>query len=155
MKIRSIILFGLMLGILVLSACTASKPNEVTSASMTQVTVYKSGGCGCCSVYTQYLKKQGLSVDVKDVSDVAPIKQKYNVPAEMTSCHTTLVGDYFVEGHVPVEAINKLLGDKPDILGIAMPGMPSGSPGMPGSKTNPFVIYAIHKDWTTSEFMRM
>ena len=73
----------------------------------------------------------------------------------MESCHTTVIGEYFVEGHVPVEAIEKLLAEKPDVAGIGMPGMPSGSPGMPGAKQGQFIIYSINKDGTINEFMRI
>ena len=73
----------------------------------------------------------------------------------MQSCHTTTIGNYFVEGHIPIEAIEKLMTEKPNIKGIAMPGMPSGSPGMPGAKQGPFIIYAIGNDGSVGEFMRM
>jgi hypothetical protein len=71
------------------------------------------------------------------------IKKKHNIPGEMQSCHTSVVGKYFIEGHVPIEAINKLLKDQPDIDGIALPGMPMGTPGMSGNKEAPYVIYQL------------
>ena len=71
------------------------------------------------------------------------IKKKHNIPGEMQSCHTSVVGKYFIEGHVPIEAINKLLKDQPDIDGIVLPGMPMGTPGMPGNKEAPYVIYQL------------
>jgi hypothetical protein len=80
------------------------------------------------------------------------IKQKYNIPVEMQSCHTTILGKYFIEGHVPLEAVNKLLKEQPDIDGIALPGMPIGTPGMPGDKDEPYVIYQL-KDGKSSVFM--
>ena len=73
----------------------------------------------------------------------------------MESCHTTVMGNYFVEGHIPLEVVNKLLTEKPDIKGIAMPGMPNGSPGMPGVKRGDFVIYAINNDGSYAEWMRL
>ena len=73
----------------------------------------------------------------------------------MEICHTTIIGDYFVEGHVPLEAVEKLLTEKPDIKGIAMPGMPSGSPGMPGAKKGDFVIYAVNRDGSYEEWTRL
>ena len=82
------------------------------------------------------------------------IKEKYNIPYNMQSCHTTEIGDYFVEGHVPIEAVNKLLAEKPDIDGITLPDMPSGSPGMPGPKREEFIIYSL-KDGEAEEFMRL
>ncbi len=119
-----------------------------------QVTIFKSQSCGCCGAYTNYMQKQGFVVQVNDISNMNPIKMQYAIPAQMQSCHTSVIGDYFVEGHIPVEAIDKLLAEKPDLAGIAMPGMPSGSPGMPGSK-EPFVIYAVGNDGSITEFMRM
>jgi len=118
-------------------------------------TVYKSGGCGCCSVYLKYAQNKIDNVVNVEVEDVGPIKDKFNIPANLRSCHTSVIGNYFIEGHMPVEAINKLMTEKPDIAGIAMPGMPSGSPGMPGSKTEPFVIYEVKKDGTYDVFMTL
>ena len=120
-----------------------------------KVTVYKSMSCGCCSAYASWLQKLKLDVEIVDMDDVASIKEKYNIPVNMRSCHTTFYGDYIVEGHIPIEAVKKLLDEKPNIKGIAMPGMPSGSPGMPGSKEGQFVIYALENDGSTNVFMRM
>ncbi len=86
--------------------------------------------------------------------DTSGIKEQFSVPEEMQSCHTTVMGEYYIEGHVPVEAIRRLLEERPSIDGIALPGMPSGSPGMTGSKEGPFVIYAI-SGGQVSEFMRI
>lgn len=119
-------------------------------------TVYKSSSCGCCSVYLKYAKdKLNLNVISKEVEDLSAMKNKFNIPEKLRSCHTSVVGNYFVEGHIPVEAINKLLAEKPDIAGIAMPGMPSGSPGMPGKKNGPFIIYGVKKDGTYDVFMTL
>jgi hypothetical protein len=114
--------------------------------------VYKSASCGCCNVYQNYLMNMGFKTRAQLVSD-SSIKTKYNIPYSLQSCHTTLIGDYFIEGHVPVEVIEKLLAEKPDIAGIALPGMPSGSPGMPGTKTELWRIYSIGHDGTYGEFM--
>ena len=86
------------------------------------------------------------------LEDMTSIKQQYHIPEDMLSCHTAVIEDYFVEGHVPVEAIEDMLGEKPDIDGIALPGMPPGSPGMPGEKTGVLEIYAI-LDGVKSEFV--
>ncbi len=120
------------------------------------VAVYKSESCGCCNIYGSYFKGEGNSnTKIITMDDVDSIKEEYGVPPELFSCHTTIIGDYFVEGHIPLEAVNKLLEEKPDIAGIAMPGMPSGSPGMPGPKTGDFVIYSVNHDGTYQEFMRI
>ncbi len=107
------------------------------------ITVYKSPTCGCCGNYATYLKRQGFDVAVVDTRNMGEIKQKYGIPSALESCHTSVIGDYVVEGHIPVEAINKLLGEKPAIAGIALAGMPSGSPGMPGPKSGPFQIHSL------------
>ncbi len=149
MKKHILILVVFLLALV--SACSKPDPAVVNE----KITVYKSQSCCCCGIYVNYLKKQGFSVDVKDVSDVAQIKEQYKIPNALSSCHTSVVGDYFVEGHIPYEAIVKLINEKPDIAGIAMPGMPSGSPGMPGAKNGDFVIYSIGKDGSQGEFMRI
>jgi len=121
-----------------------------------EIDIYKSLTCGCCSVYTSYVDgKVSPRVNSFNVQDPTEIKNRYGIPSALESCHTTIIGDYFVEGHVPLEAVEKLLKEQPDIAGIAMPGMPEGSPGMPGSKRGDFVIYAVNNDGSYSEFMRI
>lgn len=150
-------LLVLLLGsLLVLAGCSSASSSKISVDHGTSIQLFKSTSCGCCDVYTSYLTKFSTTpLEVTLVENTAPIKEKYNVPVALRSCHTTIIGEYFIEGHMPVEAINKLLAEKPDILGIALPGMPSGAPGMPGSKTGPFVIYAVQKDGSYSEFMKM
>ena len=116
-------------------------------------TLYKSPTCDCCGIYANHVDRKGLDLQVTNMADVGPIGEKAGVPPQLRSCHTTFIGDYFIEGHVPVEAIQKLLAEQPDIKGIALPGMPSGTPGMPGPKLEPWVIYAIGNDGSISEFM--
>jgi len=125
-----------------------------SSVSGIHVDMYKSPTCGCCVGNAGVLKQGGYEVNVIPTDDINSIKLKYNIPSEMQSCHTSVVSGYFVEGHVPNEAIEKLLSEKPEVDGIALPGMPSGSAGMPGYKNGEFVIYAI-KDGKYSEFMRI
>ena len=107
------------------------------------VEVFKTPSCGCCYGYVLFLEKEKFNVKQTDMRSLHSIKQKYNIPLEMQSCHTTVVGRYFIEGHVPLEAVNKLLKEQPDIDGIALPGMPIGTPGMPGKKEEPYVIYQL------------
>jgi len=121
-----------------------------------EITIYKSGSCGCCDVYSNYFKGKGNSnVKIVNLEDMSSVKANYKIPSQLESCHTTLVGDYFVEGHIPLEAVEKLLNERPDIKGIAMPGMPSGSPGMPGTKRGDFIIYSVNNDGSYEEFMRI
>ena len=133
-----------------------NKNNFANSAlANNDIVVYKTANCGCCLNYINYMARQGLEVETKNVSedDIARIKDEYEIPHDMWSCHTSLVGRYIVEGHIPLEAIEKLVSENPDIRGIAMPGMPSGSPGMPGLKTRPFEIYSLHNNGSTELFM--
>lgn len=150
----------LIIAVLVLGNISR-QPKENTAPSLLldsphSITLFKSPQCGCCAIYANYLKGKAKSeVIVKNVASTTSVHEQYKVPQAMWSCHTTIIDGYVVEGHIPVEAINKLLSEKPDIAGIAMPGMPSGSPGMPGAKSGPFVIYALNKDGTTSEYTRL
>ena len=116
------------------------------------VEVFKSPSCGCCNGYVLFLEKENFKVKQIDLESIHTIKQKYAIPLEMQSCHTTIIDKYFIEGHVPLEAINKLLKERPDIDGLALPGMPIGTPGMPGDKEEPYVIYQL-VDGNFSVFM--
>ncbi len=121
-----------------------------------EIKFYKSGNCGCCEVYLNYFKTKGNSgLKVTEVQNNSKVMQDYKIPSFLESCHTMVVGNYFVEGHVPLEAIEKLLYEKPNILGIGMPGMPPSSPGMPGIKEGDFIIYGINNDGTSFEFMKI
>ena len=117
------------------------------------VEVFKTPSCGCCYGYVLFLEKEKFKVKQTDMRSLQAIKKKHNIPLEMQSCHTTILEKkYFIEGHVPIEAINKLLKEQPDIDGIALPGMPIGTPGMPGDKDEPYVIYQL-TDGKFSVFM--
>ncbi len=148
--------FAGLLSLAALSGCApqtgASQSGRTTA--LTRATMYKSPTCSCCGEYAAYLEANRFEIEVVLDEDVARPKAAFGVPAAMWSCHTLRVGDYFVEGHVPLAAIEHLLRTRPDIDGIALPGMPAGSPGMPGRKTEVFVIHAI-KDGQVSEFMRI
>ena len=107
------------------------------------VKLYKTPKCGCCSSYAEYLSNIGYRVEVIDLSPdgLAKLKQELGIPRYLWSCHTSLINGYVIEGHVPVEAIEKLLEEKPSIRGIAVPGMPPGAPGMPGETSRIMVYY--------------
>ncbi len=149
MNSKKIIFIALAFLVLVVIACSKSNGNGV------KVTIFQDPSCGCCGLYGDYMRKNGFDVEVKLVTDLAPIKEQNGIPQNLLSCHTSLVDSYFVEGHVPAEAIQKLLSEKPDIKGISLPGMPSASPGMPGKKMAPFVIYYLKQDGSIGEFMRI
>jgi hypothetical protein len=115
-------------------------------AAPTRATLYKNPQCSCCEGYAAYLRKNGFEVTVKATNDLAEISRKAGVPDDLQGCHTMFLEGYVVDGHVPVKVIRKLLSERPAIAGITLPGMPDGSPGMVGSKSGPFTIYAVTKD---------
>lgn len=116
-----------------------SHAGEVTKTAM----LYKAPQCGCCESYADYLRDNGFTVSVKPTHDLSLIKRQHGVPEALDGCHTMLVDGYVVEGHVPLKSLNRLLAERPDIKGISLPGMPLGSPGMSGAKTDLFRIYEI------------
>lgn len=109
-------------------------------AAEADITVHKDPNCGCCSLWVEHLRAAGFSVDTRDSADVARVKQQHGVPAELASCHTAIVGGYVIEGHVPALAIRRLLAERPDASGLAVPGMPVGSPGMEGGTPQAYVV---------------
>ena len=106
------------------------------------ITVYKTPNCGCCVKWVEYLRKEGFEVKAINRDDLAPIKQRVGVPSAMSACHTALVDGYVIEGHVPVQAIRKLLQERPNTVGLAVPGMPVNSPGM-GEMDGSLKIYTL------------
>tara|TARA_Y100000310_G_scaffold216888_1_gene217959 strand:- start:3655 stop:4128 length:474 start_codon:yes stop_codon:yes gene_type:complete len=150
-KVGILSLSILLLGIFLISGYN----NLAEDLEINEITIIKSPNCGCCSGHAAHLRKNGFDVNVKENQNMNEIKKSYNILQNLQSCHTSIVGDYFVEGHVPAEAIAKLIKSQPDIAGISLPAMPSGSPGMPGKKMGDFVIFAIHHDGSTSTFMEI
>ena len=146
-KIKKILTFGvpalLILALMGLGGWKYSKTIPIQKEEKPKITVFYSPTCSCCKEYLAYLKVQGFPVEEKETRDMLSVKEKYQIPSEMESCHTAVIGDYFIEGHVPAEAIKKLLEEKPKIDGIALPGMPSGSPGMPGPKKGTLKIHGL------------
>ena len=116
------------------------------------ITVYKDPSCGCCKNWIQYLTKHGYKVDAKDTPDMPAIKRTLGVPEALTSCHTAVVNGYLIEGHVSAEDIDRLLAQKPKIAGLAVPGMPSNSPGMDGPRTKAYQVLAFDKNGKTTVF---
>jgi len=107
------------------------------------VTLYKNPRCICCEGYAAYLNQNGFKVTVIPSNQLEEIRQMRGASDDLDCCHTTVMGQYAVEGHVPLEVIQRLLAEKPAITGVSLPGMPSGTPGMPGPKNGPFKIYAF------------
>lgn len=119
-----------------------------------EILVYKSPTCGCCKKWVTHLKKEGFDVTTKDVSNVKPIKNQMGVKSKFQSCHTAKVGKYFIEGHVSADDIKKLLKEKPDIKGLAVPGMPMGSPGMEGHRKDEYNVFAIDNNNNTTIYSK-
>ncbi|OGH58909.1 MAG: hypothetical protein A2725_04145 [Candidatus Magasanikbacteria bacterium RIFCSPHIGHO2_01_FULL_33_34] len=120
-----------------------------------KLVLYRSPNCGCCVNYAAYLKKEGYEVEIISTDDMNTVKEEKRVPFNMSSCHTVVMGDYVIEGHIPVEGIKKLASERPNIVGITLPDMPQGSPGMPGRKVGLFDIYSIENDGNTSLFTQL
>ena len=119
---------------------------KAAAAAKTAITVYKTVTCGCCGNWVQYMNNQGYACTVTNLADLNDVKVKYAVPANLQSCHTSLVGGYVIEGHVPAEDVKRLLREKPAIVGLAAPGMPAGSPGMDVPNSPGYDVIAFEKD---------
>jgi len=109
------------------------------------VTVYKSPTCGCCKNWIAHLEDNGFKVISHDTRDMDSVKREQGVPVTMASCHTALVDGYIIEGHVPASAIQRLLKEKPAVAGLAVPGMPMGSPGMEGPRKDPYNVLLFNR----------
>jgi hypothetical protein len=118
------------------------------------VEVYKDPGCGCCSAWADHLKAAGFTVNVTEKADLADFKTTHGVPSQARSCHTALVGGYVLEGHVPAADVQRLLKEKPAVVGIAVPGMPIGSPGMEvkGMKAAAYDVVTFDKQGATKVY---
>lgn len=133
-------------------AALGVSPARAESDSMPVVTVYKSPTCGCCSKWVDHLKANGFKVAAFNVDDVTQHKSRLGVPPAMGSCHTAEVAGYVVEGHVPAQAIQRLLRERPAARGLTVPGMPQGSPGMEGPRKDAFDVLLIDPRGSTRVF---
>ena len=111
--------------------------------SSRDVTLYKNPQCGCCESYASYLRENGFTVTVKPTHELAQLSRMAGIPENFEGCHLSMIDGYVVSGHVPVASVERLLSEQPKIVGITLPGMPQGSPGMSGRKTEPFTTYEI------------
>ena len=132
-------------------ALTAQTPAQTTAPT---IVVYKTPTCGCCQKWVEHLQANGLTVLTQHRDDLSPLRAQHRVPAAVTSCHTALVGPYVVEGHVPAADVKRLLAEKPAIKGIAVAGMPIGSPGMEGGTPQKFDTLAFTADGKTTVFAK-
>jgi hypothetical protein len=132
---------------------TVSPLAAMQRASATKIVVYKSPSCGCCKAWVTHVEKAGFTAEVHDVDDVTPFKKKHGVPDKMASCHTAVVENYVIEGHVPADLIYRVLKEKPAIVGLATPGMPQSAPGMDMGKV-PYEVIAFTKSGQTSVYAK-
>jgi hypothetical protein len=133
----------------------SAQPTRLQKPPVTELQVYKTPTCGCCGNWVDHVRAAGFTPAVHDMADLSGVKAKAGVPADLQSCHTAFVGGYVIEGHVPADVIRRLLQEKPDIAGIAVPGMPIGSPGMEqGSRKDAYEVIAFTKDGKTSVYAK-
>lgn len=139
-KTGLLLLAWLMMGSPLVAVCAPDMP-------VPEITVYKNPTCGCCKKWIGHLKQNGFRVVAQDVEHMAPVKQKYAVPAMLRSCHTAVVNGYVIEGHVPAADIKRLLESRAPLWGLAVPGMPIGSPGMEqGKHRQPYGVLSVGRD---------
>lgn len=126
-------------------AVAVAMPLPAVAATINAV-MYKNPSCSCCETYAAYLEQNGFKVELKPTNDLDQVSAGLGVPEKLQGCHSVVIEGYVVDGFVPVDLIKKMLAEHPAIAGIAMPGMPMGSPGMGGQKTESWKIYAFTKD---------
>ncbi len=142
---------GVAAAALVALVFRANAPTSFTEES--EIVVYKTASCSCCKKWVAHLRDAGLKVGVVNVSNTQTIQARVGVPRQLGSCHTALVGDYWVEGHVPADLIQRLVAEKPgDVRGIAVPGMLLGSPGMEGPNPAEYDVVAYDSDGRTTVY---
>lgn len=141
----------------VLLGCSSPVLHRIALAQASTVEVWKDPNCGCCQLWVEHLQANGFKVDVRDVGNTAA-RKRFGMPEKLGSCHTATVGGYVLEGHVPAADIRRLLKDRPLALGLAVPGMPVGSPGMDGleykGRKDAFEVLLVMKDASTKSFQR-
>ena len=142
--------------VLLAAAAALFAPAAACAAQAREITVYKTPWCGCCGGWVKHLRAAGFTTEVVEVEDLAPIRAKHGVPFELSSCHTGVAGGYVFEGHVPIADVERLLKEKPKALGLTVPGMPIGSPGMevPNAAPEVFDTLLLLKDGTTRVYAR-
>lgn len=128
---------------ILLAFVAALSAGGAVAAERPAATLFKNPQCSCCEEYAKYLRQNGFAVKVVATHDLSLIKKKHGVSEQFEGCHTTLIDRYVVEGHVPVASLDKLLTERPNIKGLSLPGMPQGSPGMAGPKSEPLTIYEL------------
>jgi hypothetical protein len=143
--------------VILLCLLSPSLAQEKAAPVKPLLSVFKTPTCGCCAKWVDHMRANGFDAKVQDLNDLSAIKAKLGVPPQLGSCHTAQVGRYVIEGHIPAAAVKRLLKERPStVVGLAVPGMPLGSPGMemPGGQTQPYLILAFDKQGNTTVFDR-
>lgn len=153
MRIRTAVVLAL-LGSVAFGAAAAHVVAAAQDPPLPTMLVYKSPTCGCCTAWVEHVRRAGFRVVVRDTVDVQPVKDRWGVPPALGSCHTARVGGYVIEGHVPADVVQRLLKEKPVVLGLAAPGMPMGSPGMEGGRPEPYNVVSFEKHGKTAIYAR-
>lgn len=120
------------------------------AAAAPLVEVYKNEGCGCCDGWIEHLKANGFAVKAHNVANTSDYREKFRIPDKLGACHTATVQGYAIEGHVPAAEIKRLLAERPKAIGLAVPSMPLGSPGMEGPRKDPYDVLLVKADGSYS-----
>lgn len=148
MRRRDFLFYGI-------AASTALMIQPASASEGEKMIVYKDPNCGCCHAWADAMTRAGFSVAIENVDDLDPVKSRFAIPPPMQGCHTAVVAGYFLEGHVPLEAVTRLLAERPDISGLAVPGMPWGSLGMGDDPAASYDVLALGKDGTSSVYQEV
>lgn len=152
---------GLVSPGVVLTGCAIAQNPQAQSveavadqvAMTSELTVFRSPTCSCCHQWIEHMEVAGFTVKDNVTEDMTTLKEQYDVPMNLASCHTTVVNGYVVEGHIPAADVHRLLTEKPDVAGIAVPGMPIGSPGMEsGDYVEPYTVFSFTEDGAITAF---
>ena len=131
-----------------------SIPQSATSRNLRDIVVYKDPNCGCCAEWVKHIKAAGFKVNVQDTKEMDTVKRSFGVPKALESCHTGRIGKYTIEGHVPADLIVRLVNDQPKGIGLAVPGMPMGSPGMEGGRKDAYQVLLFDNVGNTTVYAK-
>lgn len=144
----------ILVGVLAVVAFVGFRAGDWSAASGApiKVVMYQNPACGCCGEWAKHMEREGFEVEIQKTAELNRIKEREGITAETAACHTAIVDGYVVEGHVPVRDVKRLLLERPDVLGITVPGMPAGSPGMEGPRSDSFDVLTFDKDGKTAVY---
>jgi hypothetical protein len=142
----------LFLHLLAGSAALTLAGAPAARAAQPTINTYRNPGCGCCEAWVDAMREAGFTVTMQDDENLTARAEKLAIPQDLLSCHVAVIGEYILSGHVPPEDVQRLLTESPAIIGLAVPGMPVGSPGMEGSPVEPYKVIAFAADGTQSVY---